>query len=315
MENGLSLLLQVVLVLLAAPLFSGIIKKIKALSQKRVGPPVLQGYFDLMKLFQKGTVVSTNASWITRKAPAVVFGTALYAAACVPWFVGSSGNPAGDDLVLIIYVLALGRIFMTLAGMDQSSAFGGLGSSRDYLVAALFEPGLLIAVMSLGLMTGATTVHGIQNWMTAAGADALQPGLILLFFAVMLVLVAETSRIPIDDPSTHLELTMIHEAMLLDYSGPHLALLEWASALKQLFFIGLLANLFIPWGAELMPFAGPAAGILVFLLKGLCISVMIGIWEVATVKVRIFSIPNLAAASFMLAFIGFLNCLSTVRGF
>lgn len=315
MENIGYIPIQAVLVLMIAPLFSGIIRKIKAFSQKRVGAPVLQGYFDLIKLFQKGTVVSTNASWITRVAPAVVFSASLFAAASVPYLAGRGPNPLGDDLILVIYTLALGRIFLTLAGMDAASAFGGMGSSRDYLVAALFEPALLIAVMTFGVITGTTSAQGIQSWMAAHGNTSAQSGLVLLSAAVFLVLVAETSRIPVDDPATHLELTMVHEAMLLDYSGPHLALLEWAASLKQLFLIALLANLFLPGGPELIPAAGGAAPLLVFLVKGCIIAGITGLWEAATVKLRLFSISNLAAAAFMLAFIGFLNCLSAVRGF
>ncbi len=315
MENSFTLMLQTALVLLIAPLFSGIIKKIKALSQKRVGPPVIQGYFDLIKLFQKGTVISTNASWITRVVPAVVFAASLYAAVTVPYLAGRGPHPLGDDLVLAVYTLALARIFMTLAGMDGASAFGGLGGSRDYLVAALFEPALLVSVITLGLITGTTSAQGIQAWMATVGNPATQPGMVLLSAAVFVVLIAETSRIPVDDPDTHLELTMVHEAMLLDYSGPHLALLEWGASLKQLFLIALLANLFIPGGPELIPWAGAAAPLLVFMVKGMLIAVATGIWEASTVKLRLFSISNLAAASFMLAFIGFLNCLSAVRGF
>lgn len=315
MATVLMLVMQTALVLLIAPLFSGIIRKIKAFSQKRVGAPILQGYFDLIKLFQKGTVISTHASAITRIAPAVVFAASLYAAVSVPYLAGLGPHPLGDDLVLVIYTLALGRIFMTLAGMDAASAFGGLGSSRDYLIAALFEPALLIAVLTLGVITGTTSASGIQQWMAAVGNPGIQPGMLLLAVAVFLVLIAETCRIPVDDPATHLELTMIHEAMLLEFSGPHLALLEWAASLKQLFLMALLANLFIPGGPDLLPFAGVAALPLVFLFKGSLVAAAVGIWEAATVKLRLFSVSNLAAVSLMLAFIGFLNCLSAVRGF
>lgn len=315
MENSISVVIQTVLVLLIAPLFAGVVRKIKALSQKRIGMPLLQGYFDLIKLFRKGTVISSNASWITPVAPAVVFAASLYAAVSVPYLAGSGPHPLGDDLILVIYTLALARIFMTLAGMDAASTFGGMGSSRDYMVAALFEPALLVAVLTLGVITGTTSAQGIQAWMAAGAHPGIQPGMILLGAAVFVVLIAETSRIPVDDPSTHLELTMVHEAMLLDYSGPHLALLEWAASLKQLFLIALLVNLFLPGGPGLIPAAGAAAPLVIFLIKGLLIALGMGIWEAATVKLRLFSISNLAAASFMLAFIGFLNCLSAVRGF
>ncbi len=260
-------------------------------------------------------MISSNASWITPVAPAVVFAASLYAAVSVPYLAGSGPHPLGDDLILVIYTLALARIFMTLAGMDAASTFGGMGSSRDYMVAALFEPALLVAVLTLGVITGTTSAQGIQAWMAAGAHPGIQPGMILLGAAVFVVLIAETSRIPVDDPSTHLELTMVHEAMLLDYSGPHLALLEWAASLKQLFLIALLANLFLPGGPGLIPAAGAAAPLVIFLIKGLLIALGMGIWEAATVKLRLFNISNLAAVSFMLAFIGFLNCLSAVRGF
>lgn len=314
METILYIALQLAVILLFAPLVNGVINKIKALTQKRSGPPVLQLYFDLAKLARKGEVVSDVSSWVFRATPHIVFGTALAAALLVPVSVrilpGSGlvfGLPA--DLILLFYVLALGRFFLCLAALDTGSAFGGMGSSREVMIASLVEPSVMVVVITLGLMSRSTSVSAILEAMTRPGSGFFGPVTILLFLAMLIVLIAETSRIPVDDPATHLELTMVHEAMILEYSGRRLALLEYGAAIKQMMLMTLMVNFFIPLDSlvQASGVAGVLLSLLVYGVKMLCLAALVAVIEVNTVKVRFFSIPNLAALSFILAFLGFMQ--------
>jgi len=303
-------LLQFSSVLLLAPLVGGITKKIKAFSQKRKGPPLIQNYFDVLKLLRKGTVVSTTSSWIYRIAPYLTFASALCACLFIP--ISLLGQPAGftGDIILAVYLLALGRFFMTLAALDTGSTFGGMGSSREMLISSIFEPSLFVALFSVSLISGSTSLGVMELAAFNNSAVLLHPVYILSFFSIMIVLMAETARIPVDDPATHLELTMVHEAMLLEYSGRHLALMEMGAWLKQLFLITVIVNLFLP-SANLFFAASGVAAILISLafslFKVIVLSILIAVIEVLTVKFRFFSIPNLAAFSFILAFLGFVQ--------
>ena len=310
MNNIYYYLLQFSSVLLLAPLVGGITKKIKAFSQKRKGPPLIQNYFDVLKLLRKGTVVSTTSSWIYRIAPYLTFASALCACLFIP--ISLLGQPAGftGDIILAVYLLALGRFFMTLAALDTGSTFGGMGSSREMLISSIFEPSLFVALFSVSLISGSTSLGVMELAAFNNSAVLLHPVYILSFFSIMIVLMAETARIPVDDPATHLELTMVHEAMLLEYSGRHLALMEMGAWLKQLFLITVIVNLFLP-SANLFFAASGLAAILIslafFLFKVIVLSILIAVIEVLTVKFRFFSIPNLAAFSFILAFLGFVQ--------
>jgi formate hydrogenlyase subunit 4 len=302
-------LIQLIVILLIAPLVNGIINKGKALTQKRKGAPLLQQYYDLYKLVRKGAVVSGTASWIFRAAPPIVFSTALAAALLVPvttlvspvWFPG--------DVILLFSLLALGRFFMVLAGLDTGSAFGGMGSSREAMISALIEPSILVAMFAVGLYANSTSVLRIMEAAKALGAPLLHPMFIMTFLALFIIIIAETCRIPVDDPATHLELTMVHEAMLLEYSGRDLALMEYGASVKQLVLITLLVNIFLPHDQWLG--AGGAAAILlsllVYLFKVILASALIAIAETSTVKFRFFSVPNIAALAFILSFLGFLQ--------
>lgn len=308
------LLLQLVMVLLLAPLANGVIGKVKALTQKRTGAPVLQMYFDLFKLMHKSAVVSDVSSWIFRATPYIVFATSLAAALLVP--VSVEILPAGNmlsalpgDLILLFYLLALGRFFLCLAALDTGSTFGGMGSSREVMISSLIEPSIIVVVFTLGLMSKSTSVFSVMASMAHSGSSFIGPVTILLFLAMLIVLIAETSRIPIDDPATHLELTMVHEAMLLEYSGRHLALMEYGAAIKQLMLMTLMVNVFLPFDL-LLPGTGfvvAALSLVIYLAKMLFLALIISLIEVITVKVRFFSIPNLAALSFILAFLGFMQ--------
>jgi formate hydrogenlyase subunit 4 len=304
-------LLQLVVALLLAPLPIGVIRKVKALVQKRKGAPLLQLYRDAWKLFRKSAVVSDATSWVFRAAPYVVFSTALFAAAMMPATIKVLPEAFPGDLILFFFVLALGRFFLVLSGMAAASPFGGMGSAREALISALVEPAVLVGVFAIGLFAKTTSIAGVLAATTALGFPLLQPSLLLVFLGLVLVLLAETSRIPVDDPATHLELTMVHEAMVLEDSGRHLALLECGAALKQFALLALLADVFLPYD----PFAalpGPAGillSLLAFAVKILLLSLLVGAIEAATVKLRFFSVPNLAAIAFTLSFLGVLQFL------
>lgn len=305
------IVLQLAVMVLLAPLVNGIIKKIKAFTQKRKGPPLFQLYYDICKLLKKDIILPEASSWIFRAAPYVTFMSALMAALLVPVSVqfNSPVNFTGD-ILLIIYILAMGRFFMTLAGLDAGSTFGGMGSSREMMISSLIEPSLLVSVFTLGLMANSTSVYVIMQASSMAGAQVIQPAYILIFLAIFIILIAETARIPVDDPATHLELTMVHEAMILEYSGRHLALMELGASIKQLVFITLLANLFIPLDGLIPPMGFAAVlivSLLLYVLKVIFISALVAVTEVSTVKLRLFSVPNLAALSFILAFLGFIQ--------
>lgn len=301
--------IQLLIILLMAPMVGGIIKKIKALSQKRKGAPVLQLYYDLYKLMQKESVVSETASWIYRVTPYIVFVTAAAGALLVPVTTKLSTTGISGDIILLFYLLAMGRFFMCLSGLDTASTFGGMGSSREAMISSLIEPSVLVSMFTIGLIAGSTSISRMTEAMDAIGDPLFHPAFILTFIAMVIIILAETSRIPVDDPATHLELTMVHEAMLLEYSGRHLALMEYGAAIKQLILITLLVNLFLPVD-HLIQFTGVGAvllSILLYLFRVVLVAMILAVTEVSTVKFRIFSIPNLAALSFILSFLGFLQ--------
>jgi len=304
------IIVQILVMVLLSPLIKGIIGKIKALSQKRQGPPLLQMYYDLYKLMKKDTVVSDTASWIFRITPYLTFTATLTASLFIPVTIYLAPLSFFGDIIMVIYLLALSRFFMTLAGLDTGSTFGGMGSSREMMISSLLEPALLVAVITVGLITGSGSVHGMMQAAAADSITVFQPSYLLTFMAIFIILIGEACRTPVDDPSTHLELTMVHEAMLLEYSGRYLALMELGAAVKELIFITLLANLYIPLEG-LIEIASPALALAVslvfYLLKVLVITVFIGLAEVFTVKLRLFSLPNLGALSFTLAFLGFVQ--------
>jgi formate hydrogenlyase subunit 4 len=310
MSQFVYVIVQLSVILLVAPLVSGIIKKIKSLSQKRKGPPILQLYLDIFKLFKKDTVVSDTASWIFRVTPYINFITALLAGILIPVSLKLTPINFGGDIIFVIYILAMGRFFMTLSGLDTGSTFGGMGSSREMAISSLIEPTLLVSVFTVGLISKSTSVHNMMETLSSIGMNIFQPIYIMCFLAMIIVIIAESARIPVDDPATHLELTMVHEAMLLEYSGKHLALMELAAAVKQLVLITLLVNLFIPLDSLVTldnTFLAVGISILLYMVKVAIASILIAIAEINTVKLRLFSVPNLAAISFILSFLGFLQ--------
>lgn len=309
MKNLVYILVQLSVILLAAPLVNGVIKKVKAFTQKRKGASVFQLYFDLYKLFKKTSVVSEVSSWIFKATPYIVFSTAIAAALLVPVTITVASLNFYGDIIMLVSVLALGRFFMMIAALDTGSTFGGMGSSREAMISSLIEPSILVSLFTVGLISKSTSIFQIMNAVKVTGVPLVHPVYIMVFLALLTIIIAETSRLPVDDPSTHLELTMVHEAMILEYSGRHLALMELGAAVKQLIFITLLVNILIPHD-QLIGFAGIGAialSLLIYLIKVICVSVIIAVAEVSTVKLRLFSIPNLAALSFILSFLGFLQ--------
>jgi len=301
MRGYLLQLTQIVLALLLAPGVVGLIRWLKARLQNRRGAPCWQPYFELRKLFAKEVIVSENASWLFRAAPFVVFASAVVVTFLVPILAVPLPFAVGD-LVVVVYLLLLGTFFLALAGLDPGSAFGGMGSSREMTVAALAEPTIALAIFSLALSAGSTNLGQIVARTMADPAGALSPGHLLAFGALFVVTLAETGRLPVDNPATHLELTMIHEAMVLEYSGRYLALIEWAAALKLFVFFTLLANLFVPWGVAVI--ATPAAfgvALAALLVKIAALAAVVAVFETRIAKLRLFRVPELLSASFVLA--------------
>ena len=293
---------QTCLALLLAPGLVGLIRWMKARLQNRRGAPVWQPYLELQKLFRKEVVVSRNASWLFHAAPFVIFASAAATTALVPVLAAPAALDRMGDLVVLVYLLLLGTFFLALAGLDPGSAFGGMGASREVTVAALAEPTVALAVFALALSAGSTNLGQIVVATLADPARTVSPGHVLAFAALFIVTLAETGRLPVDNPATHLELTMIHEAMVLEYSGRYLALIEWAAAVKLLVFFALLGNLFLPWGVarELTPEALLlATGS--FLLKLLVLAATIAVLETRVAKLRLFRVPELLSVSFVLA--------------
>jgi formate hydrogenlyase subunit 4 len=293
---------QTALALFLAPGLMGVIRWMKARLQNRRGAPVWQPYLELRKLFGKEVVVSRNASWLFGAAPFVIFTSTVAAAALVPVLAAPSSVDPWGDLIVLVYLLLLGTFFLALAGLDPGSAFGGMGASREVTVAALAEPTLALAVFALALGAGSTNLGRIVVATLADPATVVSPGHLLAFVALFIATLAETGRLPVDNPATHLELTMIHEAMVLEYSGRYLALIEWAAMVKLLIFFALLGNLFVPWGVTPVVSVGALLVALgSFLLKLLVLAATVAVFETRIAKLRLFRVPELLSVSFVLA--------------
>jgi formate hydrogenlyase subunit 4 len=297
-----ALLLQTALLLLLAPLISGVIKNWKAKLQNRRGPPVWQVYLDLVKFLRKGMVISEHASWVFSVAPYVVFVTALLAGLLVPMITVLAPLSLFGGVLALIGLLALGRFFLALGGLDPASAFGGMGSSREMTIAAVAEPALMLALFTMAIAAGSTDLSRIVQATASPEWKLLSPMHVLAFGALFVVLLAETGRIPVDNPATHLELTMIHEAMLLEYSGRYLAFMEWGAAIKQLVLMSLLVNVFLPYGLA-VDFAPAALGwsLLAYVGKLLALAGVVVVVETTNAKLRLFRVPDLLSAAFVLA--------------
>jgi formate hydrogenlyase subunit 4 len=295
-------LLQSALILVLAPGLVGFIRWVKARLQNRRGAPLWQTYLELRKLLRKEAVISHTASWLFRAAPFVVFGSAVATTVLVPLLAVPLAFDGLGDLIVLVYLLLLGTFCLALAALDVGSAFGGMGSSREMTVAALAEPTVALAVFALALGAESTNLGRIVVATLADPGAAVSPGHLLAFAALFIVTLAETGRLPVDNPATHLELTMIHEAMVLEYSGRYLALIEWAAAVKLLVFFALLGNLFVPWGiARVVTPGALGMALAIVLLKFLVLAVGVAVLETRVAKLRLFRVPELLSVSFVLA--------------
>jgi formate hydrogenlyase subunit 4 len=298
-----STLLQAAGLLAVAPLLRGVIKKMKARMQTRQGPPLLQGYYDLAKLLRKETVRSETASWVYALGPRLYFASAVAATTLVPVLIAAAPLEGAGGILGLVGILALGRFALAAAALDTGSPFGGMGSSREMTIAALAEPALMLGLFTTALAAGSLDLGAVVRSSLAPGAF-FRPSDILALSGLFIVLIAETGRIPVDNPATHLELTMIHEAMVLEYAGADLALVEWASALKELLYITLLIDLFVPFGIATTIAAAPLAlAAVAWASKVFVFGVVITLVETTNAKLRLFRVPELVAVSLGLGFI------------
>lgn len=294
--------IQVLLLVLLAPLVRGVISRLKARIQNRQGASVWRPYADLLKLVRKEDLVPASASFVFRLAPIVLIATTLAVAAFVPLLHGSALLRATGDFVLLVYLLALGRFFLMLGAMDGGSSFGGMGASREALVSTLAEAPFLLALMSVAIAARTGSIAGIVQWTMGQNFFQFSAVHALAFVALALVAIAETGRIPVDNPTTHLELTMIHEAMVLEYSGPSLALIEWASAIKLTVVMALLIALFVPWGmASNFSALAIAIASVVLLLKMAALILALALVESSVAKLRMYLVPDFLGVASALA--------------
>jgi len=301
MERILTVLAQIVLVLFLSPLITGFSRTWKARLQTRRGPGIFQPYRDLAKLLRKGMVIPDTASWVFGATPYVLFSTTLLAGLLIPTVSAQAPLSAFGGVLAVVYLLALGRFFLALGGLDTGSSFGGLGSSREMTISAIAEPALMLAVFTVAIGAGSTNLSTVAQAALGQSWRFLAPSQMLAFAALFIVLIAETGRIPVDNPATHLELTMIHEAMILEYSGPYLALIEWSAAMKQLVLMTLLVNVFIPFGLSAGWSAITVLSLILFVVKLLFLAATVVLMETTNAKLRLFRVPELLAVAFILS--------------
>nr|WP_294525219.1 NADH-quinone oxidoreductase subunit H [uncultured Rhodopila sp.] len=303
----LAQLVQMTVILTLSPLLIGLVRKVKSRLQRRRGSSLIQPYRDLRRLLGKEAVVAENASWLFRIAPYFVFASTWVAAALIPTFSANLMFSWSGDLIAITALLGSARFALALAGMDVGTSFGGLGSSREMMIASLAEPAMLMIVFSVALIAGSTELSTIAGYMLN-GQVGLRVSLAMALAALLIVAVAENGRIPVDNPATHLELTMVHEAMVLEYSGRHLAMIELAASLQLMLYLSMVACIFLPIGM-----AGnaneplrDAVGFFAWLAKMAAGGMALGVAETIVAKMRVFRVPNFLGAALMLGLLGVL---------
>lgn len=295
---------QLIVVVGGSPLLVGVTRKVRSRLEGRRGPSIVQPWRDLRKLLGKERIVPEESSWVFWAAPLVVVATTMLVAAAAPF--ASTRSPLGQvgDLFAVVYLLLLGTVFLALGGLDPGTTFGGMGASREMTVAAVAEPTILLAVFALSVPARSSNLARIVAATLAAPHRAVSVESLLALAAFAVVLVAEAGRLPVDNPNTHLELTMIHEAMVLEYAGPDLALVELGAAMRLAVLLGLVASLFAPWGIATTTQTGQVAlGALAFAAKVAVGGIILAAFEVFVAKLRLFRVPELLAASFVLAFL------------
>jgi len=285
--------LQAIILILGAPLVRGIIARLKALLQRRQGASIWRPYWDLAKLFRKEDLVPPTASGVFRCAPIVLFGATVCVAAFVPVLQPSALLASQGDFFLLVYLLALGRFFLSLGALDGGSAFGGMGASREALVSSLAEAPFLLALVAVAILASHADIAGMVAWTLGQNMFNISAVHILAFTSLVMVVLAETGRMPVDNPNTHLELTMIHEGMVLEYSGPSLALIEWASAVKLHAMLALLIALFGPWGMASSVSAGAVSvALLLYCAKAALLMMLLAMIESGVAKLRMYLVPD-----------------------
>jgi formate hydrogenlyase subunit 4 len=295
---------QMALVLILAPLLWGFTRKVKAQLLLRQGPPIIQPYRDLLRLIRKEVVLADNASWLFRSGPYLIFAATWVAAALVPTFATGLYFSWTADLIALTALLGSARFFLALVGMDVGTSFGGIGSSREMMFASLAEPAMIMIVFTIALVAGSTQLSEVAEYMLAHGSLRVSLGLALV--GLIIVALAENARIPVDNPATHLELTMVHEAMVLEYSGRHLAVIELAAALKLLLYVSLIGCIFVPWG--LAPAGSGAAayavGFASYIGKLAVGGFLLVLFETSIAKMRVFRVPDFLGIALMLGLLG-----------
>jgi formate hydrogenlyase subunit 4 len=296
---------QMTVVLALAPLLTGFVRKVKARLLRRQGPSLIQPYRDLLRLLRKEVVLATGASWLFRVAPYLIFAATWVAAALVPTFATGLLFGWSADLIAITALLGSARFFLALAGLDVGTSFGGIGASREVMIASLAEPAMIMIVFTLALLAGSTQLSSVAEFMLVSNVG-LRVSLGLALVALIMVAIAENARIPVDNPATHLELTMVHEAMVLEYSGRHLAMIEAAAALKLLLYVSLLGCVFVPWGmaASEAGLAAIATGMAAYVLKLAAGGFLLALFETSVAKMRVFRVPEFLGAALMLGLLG-----------
>ena len=299
-------ILQAAGIFALAPLLTGVMRKVKARTQKRVGASIVQPYYDLLKLLRKDEVVSEHGSWVFRWAPWVVAASTMAAALFVPVFVPFSPFSSAGDILVVLGLLALARFFVMLAGIDTASAFGGIGVSREMMMSSLAEPGLFLTVFVVSLTLGGTNLTNLVGAAARSGV-IIAPSMLFGLIAFFIITLAETGRLPFDNPATHLELTMVHEAMVLEYSGRGLALIQWSQAIKQLLLLGLMVDLFLPLGMPASVDSGLSLlglGAAAVLLKVVLLAAVVAYLETRVAKWRLFRLPDLFTMAIASAMVG-----------
>jgi formate hydrogenlyase subunit 4 len=292
---------QLVLVLALAPALTGLVRKMKARLLGRRGAPVVQPYRDLAKLLRKQVVMAHNASWLYRLAPYLCFALLWLAASLVPTFTTRLPMSPAADLIALVALLGSARFLQALAGMDVGTSFGGIGSSREMMIASLAEPAMLMVIFTVALFIHSTSIPSIAEFVLNSPVG-IRVSFAMALISLIMVAIAETGRIPVDNPATHLELTMVHEAMVLEYSGRHLALIEAGAMMRLLFYVSMIAGVFVPWG--LMP-AGArgwdiAIGLGAYLGKIVVGGALLAVFEVSIAKMRVFRVSEFLGGALLL---------------
>ena len=307
----LLIFIQLFLVLILSPFINTFMKKLKALLQGRIGPPLMQGYYDLFKYFHKETVVSNQTSWFFFFTPFIVFSATLVASLLVPTYIAITPLFILGGIILLVYLLGLARFFMAQAAMDPGSGFCGMASSREMMLSMLIEPVLLLSLFVLALMAKSTNLPNIVNWLSIQGINLFTPSYVLAVIALLIAGIAEMGRVPFDNPETHYELTMIHEGMFLEYSGKLLGIMIWASWIKQLLILSLLANFIFPYGLSLMSFP---ISLVFYFIKIVTICLIVALVETVIAKVRLFRVKDILIASFVISIIALVISISKDTG-